>query len=276
MSLTTPFRPVRLSAAFCLSLSGLALAGCGGGGSHSSPDVSTGASGRLADVQVGPSAGAVFVDPASTFQFSWPNPAAPPPATFGVGLRRFLEPRGGESRDVGTQNVTVSQVGSAFIYNVRRKDQFALDAGGVYYFDLHASTGETRQIAFIADGGPTVASNRSEQTVNPGTGGQVSGVLITPTPGAVNVPKNTTFLLAWSGPVLPPSQFTVSLHRYEELRGTDDGGNSEQNVTLNSQGANVWSLRRKDDYDLDGDATYYLEVSAPGQAPVRVAYLTSS
>ena len=276
MNRYAPIPPHRLLCALCLSLGGLALAGCGGGGgSHSSSDVSTGANGRLADVQVGPRAGAVFVGPASTFQLAWPSPAAPPPATFGVTLRRFQEPRGGEAKDVSTQNVTVSQQGAAFVYNVGRKDHYPFDVGGVYYFDLHASTGETKQVAFIADGGPTQPSNRSEQTASPGTGGLLSGLAVTPAPGAVNVPKNTTFVLAWPGPVPPPSQFTVSLHRYEEPRGTDGGDNLEQNVTLTGQGA-AWSVRRKDNYDLDGDATYYLEVSAPGQEPVRIAYLTTS
>lgn len=271
----SPGRSPRAFRLFC-TLGPLVLTGCGGGGSHSSSDVSTGANGRLADVQVGPRAGAVFVDPAATFQLAWPDPAAPPPATFGVALRRFQEPRGGESEDVSTQNVTVSQPGPAFVYNVGRKDRYPFDVGGVYYLDLHASTGETRQIAFIVDGGPTTASNRSEQTASPGTGGLLSGLAVAPAPGAVGIPKNTTFGLAWPGPVPPPSQFTVSLHRYEEARGTDAGDNSEQNVTLQAAGLNAWSVRRKDGYDLDGDATYYLEVSAPGQDPVRIAYLTSS
>lgn len=259
----------------CLGLGGLALAGCGGGGSHSTPDITTGANGRLADVQIGPRPGSAFVSPATTFQLSWTG-GAPPPATFGVLLRRYGEPRGGESKDTGAQNVSVTQQGPGFVYNVGRKDGYPLDIGGVYYLDLHASTGESRQAAFITDGGPTVAGNQSTQTVSPGAGGSLSGLTVAPAPGAVNIPKNTAFLLSWTGPTPPPSQFTVSLHRYKEPRGTDGGSNEEQNITLSNQGGNSWQVRRKDNYDLENDATYYLEVSAPGQDPVRVTYITSS
>ena len=119
---------------------------------------------------------------------------------------------------------------------------------------------------------PTGVSRRPA----PARAAALAGLAVSPAPGAVNVPKNTAFVLAWPGPIAPPSLFTVSLHRYMEARGTDPADNSEQNVTLTSQGANAWRVRRKDDYDLDGDATYYLEVSAPGQNPVRIAYLTSS
>ena len=74
------------------------LAGCGGGGGggNGPSDISTGASGWLQNVPIGPRAGSAFVSPATTFQLSW-TAAAPLPATFGVLLRRYLEPRGGES-----------------------------------------------------------------------------------------------------------------------------------------------------------------------------------
>ena len=261
----------------CLGMGGLMLAGCGGGGGggNGPSDISTGASGRLQNVQIGPRAGSAFVSPATTFQLSW-TAAAPPPATFGVLLRRYLEPRGGESKDTSTQNIFVSRQGPGFVYNVGRKDGFHLDTGGVYYLDLHSGAGDTQQAAFIADGGPTVAGNQSTQTVSPGMGGSLSGLTIVPAPGSVNIPKNTAFVLSWAGPTPPPSQFTVALHRYKEARGTDTGGNEEQNITVSGQGVNVWRVRRKDDYDLESDGTYYLEVSAPGQDPVRAVYITSS
>ena len=254
---------------------GLLSAGCGGGGSHSSPDITTGASGRLADVQIGPRPGAAFVSPNATFQLSW-TAAAPPPATFGVLLRRYEEPRGGESKSTGTQNVTVTQPGAGYVYNVQRKDGYPFDRGGVYYLDLHSGTGDTQQAAFITDGGPTVPGNQSTQTIRPGTGGSLSGLTLNPAPGAVNIPKNTAFVLSWSGTVPPPSEFTVALHRYKEPRGTDTGSNEEQNITVSGQGVNVWRVRRKDDYDLETDGTYYLEVSSPGQDPVRAVYIASS
>jgi len=257
-------------------LGGLALTGCGGGGgSHGSSDITTGANGRLADVQIGPRPGSAFVSPSTTFQLSWTG-GAPPPAAFGVVLRRYGEPRGGESKDTGAQNVTVTPQGPGFVYNVGRKDGYRLDTGGVYYLDLHSGVGETQQAAFITDGGPTISDSQSTQTVSPGTGGSLSGLTLVPAPGAVNIPKNSAFVLSWSGPTPPPSQFTVSLHRYKEARGTDTGSNEEQNITTTPQGVNVWRVRRKDDYDLENDATYYLEVSAPGQDPVRVTYISSS
>lgn len=261
-----------------LALAGPLLTGCGGGGGGNgggSSDITTGANGRLQDVQIGPRAGAAFVSPATVFQLSWAAPA-PPPASFGVLLRRYREPRGGQSKDTGPQNISVTQQGAAFVYNVARRDGFQLDTGGVYYLDLHSGAGDTQQAAFIADGGPTVAGNQSTQTLSPGTNGSLSGLTINPAPGAVNVPRNAAFVLSWSGAAPPPSQFTVSLHRYKEPRGSDGGGNEEQNITISGQGANVWSVRRKDNFDLENDATYYLEVSAPGQDPVRAVYISSS
>lgn len=258
----------------CLGLGAAVLTGCGGG-SHGSSDISTGAMGRLQDVQIGPRAGAAFISPSTIFQLSW-TAAAPPPATFGVLLHRYGEPRGGESKDTGTQNVTVSPQGPGFVYNVARRDGYRLDTGGVYFLDLHSGAGNTRQAAFIADGGPTVADNQSTQTVSAGTGGSLSGLSIVPAPGAVNLPKNSVFVLSWNAVTPPPPQFTVSLHRYKEARGTDTPGNEEQNITVSALGANVWRVRRKDDYDLENDATYYLEIAAPGQDPVRAVYITSS
>ncbi len=261
----------------CLSLGSLALTGCGGGGggSHGSSDISTGAMGRLQDVQIGPRTGSAFISPAATFQLSW-SAAAPPPATFGVLLHRYQEPRGGESKDTGTQNVTVSQQGAGFVYNVARSDGFQLDTGGVYFLDLHSGAGDTQQAAFIADGGPTVADNQSTQTVGTGAGGSLSGLTINPSPGAVNIPKNSAFVLSWSAAFPPPAQFTVSLHRYKEARGTDTPGNEEQNITVSGSGANAWRVQRKDGYDLENDATYYLEITAPGQDSVRAVYITAS
>jgi len=262
----------------CLALGGLALAGCGGGGGGGkggSSDITTGANGRLQDAQIGPRAGTAFISPATIFQLSW-TAAAPPPASFGVLLRRYQEPRGGESKDTGAQNVDVTQQGAAFVYNVARTNGFHLEGGGVYFLDLHSGAGDIAQAAFITDGGPTVAGNQSTQTINTGTGGSLSGLTINPAPGAVNLPKSAALVLSWPGQVPPPAQFAVSLHRYKERRGSDGGGNEEQNITVSGQGTNAWSVRRKDNFDLETDATYYLEVTSPGQDPVRAAYITSS
>ena len=266
-------RTVRL-AMLAAGLIGPILSGCGGGGGGSSANIGTGTNGRLQDVQLAPSAGAVFVSPNAIFQLSW-TVAAPPPSQFDVTLQRYLEPRGGESQDTSSQNVSVTQQGSSFVWNVQRKDQFPFDTGGVYYLDLRSNTGETQQFAFITDGGPTVSGNQATQTVNPGTGGSLSGLTLSPPPGTVQMRKSTPFLLSWNGTTPPPSQFTVALHRYQEPRGSDSGGNSEQNISINAQGSKAWQVKRKDNYDLDGDATYYLEISAPGQNPVRAAYIVS-
>lgn len=254
-------------------LLGMLLSGCGGGGGSSSASVGPGTNGRLQDVQLAPRPGAVFVSPTAIFQLSW-TAAAPPPSQFDVTLQRYQEPRGGESQDTSAQNTILTQQGS-YVWNVQRKDQFPFDTGGVYYLDLRANTGETQQVAFIVDGGPTVSGNQATQTISPGTSGSLVGLTISPTPGTVGMRKSTPFLLSWSGSTPPPAQFTVALHRYEEQRGSDSGGNSEQNISVSAQGSNAWQVRRKDNYDLDGDATYYLEISAPGQDPVRAAYLVS-
>ncbi len=256
-------------------LLGIFLPGCGGGGgSSSSSTISTGANGRLQDVQIGPRPGAVFVCPSAIFQLCWTN-AMPPPSQFDVTLRRYQEPRGGESQDTGSQNITVTPQSGGFAWNVQRKDQYRLDIGGVYYLDLRSNTGEAQQFAFITDGGPTVSGNQTSQTVSPGTGGSLSGLTISPAPGSVQIRKSTVFLLSWNGATLPPSEFTVALHRYKESRGSDSGGNSEQNISVSAQGSNAWQVRRKDNYNLEGNATYYLEVSGPGQDPIRAAYIVS-
>ena len=82
--------------------------------------------------------------------------------------------------------------------------------------------------------------------------------------------------LSWTAAAPPPATFGVLLRRYQEPRGTDTGSNEEQNITLSGSGTNAWQVRRKDNYDLENDATYYLEITAPGQDPVRAVYITSS
>lgn len=255
--------------------SGLVLGGCGGGGGGEDSDVATintGASGRLEGAAIGPAPGATFVPAATTFQVGWSGSNTPPPQ-FTVALRRYLEARGGQDREVIAQRVDVAQQ-SGYTWSVRRRDNFELDLGGVYYLELAAPGSNGILSAFIV-GRNRAASARAE-TVRPGTSGRLDGVSVSPTPGSVFIPKGTTFQVSWQGPTPPPSEFAVALRRYKEPRGSDIGSDEEQRITVTQQGSGfVWNVKRRDNFDMDVNGVYYLEVTAPGENPVRAAYIVS-
>ncbi len=288
-------------AAFLSAVAAVALVagaiGCGGGGDDggaSGFDIQTGVGGSGGDlntVAISPSPGSVFVGRATPFNIAW-NGTALPPLEFSARLQRYLEPIGGESRSVTSQDITVSRVGQSFAYNIRRRDDFDLDGGGVYYLELTAPGGQTVRSTYIASNNRSAsvpparissADARAETitraaTENPGTTGNLGGLRILPAPGATFIPKTTVFQLRWDQGTPPPAEFTVQLRRYKERRGSDNGGDSEQRVTLNRQGNTepyVYNLRRTDNFNLDGNGVYYIEVTAPGQDTVRAAYTVS-
>lgn len=111
--------------------------------------VNTGSgSGSLSGVIISPATGSVFIAKTTAFFLSW-NGATPPPAQFTVGLRRFQEARGGEDKSDTEQVVTVTRQGNTNSWQVKRRDNFNLDTGGVYYLELTAPGESTVRAAYI-------------------------------------------------------------------------------------------------------------------------------
>lgn len=249
-----------------------ALAGCGGRSNHDdTATINTGVAspgGFVSDAIVQPE-GSVFVSTSRALSVSW-LPELPPPSQFTVSLKRYLEPVGGESLQVDTQKVSVSQANDAsYTWNVKRRDNFDLDQGGVYFLET-SGNGQTKRTAFI------VGSNRARRGVGVSTGsggGSLANAVLEPAPGTVYIPKSTDFVLRWPNGATPPANFDVQLRRYKEQRGTDEGGDSEQRIEIDRLGSdNAWRIRRRDDFDLDGAGVYYLEITS-GSDQTRAAYI---
>jgi|GEM_PF-3157424 hypothetical protein len=266
-----------LAAGAVTSLAFAALSGCGGGGGDKQdvPSyITTNGTGRLATVAIGPDPGGVFISRITQFQAAWPD--ANPPPQFRVRLFRYKEARGGEGREISEQSVDVFQPG-ATTWGIRRRGGSEMDQGGVYYLELTTPDQQEVLAAYI------ITNDRSQPLpgravdVTPGTGGSLRGLTISPAPGSVFIRRNTTFTLAWNGEIPPPSQFTVALRRYQEARGGEARKDEEQRIFVNRQGnANAWTVGRTDNFLLDPGGVYYLEVVAPGEAPVRAAYIISA
>lgn len=246
--------------------------GCGGGGNSSNSGgatINTNFNGSLSNVtSTSPVPGAVFISRGSSFTIDFPF--GDPPRSFTVLLRRFLEPIGGESFSTPSQAIEINQINEKS-WNIRRRNNFELDAGGVYFLDLIASGGQQERFVYI------VGSNRSV-TENPNTGGNLVDLSIQPAPGSYGISKGIGgqgFELHWDPDFPPPSQFTVQLRRYKERRGNDNGGDSEQQISSQRINDYTYIIRRNSNFDLDGLATYYLEVAAPGQGNARAAFTTS-
>ncbi|GAB4453889.1 MAG: hypothetical protein OHK0029_07590 [Armatimonadaceae bacterium] len=247
-----------------------AAAGCGSGSNNDNGEtINTPFNGRLEDVAfTDPFAGAVFIPRSSSFNISWPF--ADPPRQFSVFLRRFLEPIGGERFETPNQRIEIRQV-DARTWNIRRRDNFDLDPGAVYFLELTSSGGQLVRSVFITSGNRAI-------TENPGTGGSLNNLNIRPTPGAFGIPRNVGrdgFELQWDPDFPPPSQFTVQLRRFKERRGSDNGGDAEQQINSQRIGDFVYLIRRNSNFQLDGLAAYYLEVDAPGQGAFRGAFTTA-
>ena len=122
-------------------------------------------------------------------------------------------------------------------------------------------------------------SNRSV-TFTPNTGGSVNDVEILPAAGTYGISRSvgsSGFEVRWpNNSFPPPNQFTVKLRRYKEKRGDDNGGDTEQETEGDSDNTNfIYTVRRKNRFQLDGVAAYYLEISA-GALFVRSAFTTAT
>lgn len=117
---------------------------------------------------------------------------------------------------------------------------------------------------------------RGPSVANPGTGGSLRSVQIRPTPGTTFIPRNTIFELSWSAENPPPSSFSAALRRYKEARGDEERIIETQVTELTRQGDSfVWSLRRRDNFDLDIGGVYFLELVSSGET-VYATYIVSN
>jgi hypothetical protein len=189
-----------------------------------------------------------------------------------VSLKRYQEPIGGESLSVSNQRIDVSKsADTLYGWNIRRRDNFDMDRGGVYFLELSADGGQLSRRAFI------VSRNRSEKRgvgIETGSvGGSLANAIIEPAPGSVYISRDTAFIVRWPEGAVPPAVFGVSLRRYKEPRGSDNGGDTEQQVQAERIGTtNAWRVRRRDNFALDGSGVYYLEIGS-GSDLQRATYI---
>lgn len=117
---------------------------------------------------------------------------------------------------------------------------------------------------------------RGPSVANPGTGGSLRSVQIRPTPGTTFIPRNTIFELSWTEENPPPSSFSASLRRYKEARGEEARTIETQVTELNRQGDSfIWTLRRRDNFDLDQGGVYFLELVSSGET-VYATYIVTN
>jgi hypothetical protein len=255
----------------------ITLSGCGGGGGKNllSQLVSTGGTGQVASVRFGPVGGTAFVSRTQVFQMGW-TPAAPPPQIVEVSLMRYQEARGGEARAVTAQRLQAQPAAGALTWDIRPLSSLVAD--GVYFLEL-STPGQTptQRTCYIV--GSSANPTGVGVTVNTGTAsGQLSSVQLTPTPGAVFLPRASSFQLTWPAGTTPPPSFEVRLWRYKEARGLAGRSVEEQALADPTRTGStfVWNIRRRDGVDLDAGGVYFLELRAPGQTEVRAAYIVSA
>ena len=111
--------------------------------------VSTGGNGVLRDVVVTPRAGSCFISSDTNFTIEWAI-STPPPPDVRIELRRYKEQRGSDSRTDEEQKVEAIRIDSRpYAWTVRRKDNFRMDKGGVYYIALRADGQDPYYAAYI-------------------------------------------------------------------------------------------------------------------------------
>lgn len=257
-----------------LATATFSIVGCGGGGNSSSGGevVRTSFNGDLSGATTSPTPGAVFIGRATSFVVSWPF--GDPPREFSVFLRRFLEPIGGEGFDTPAQRINVQQIDNRS-WRISRRDNFDLDGEAVYFVELTAAGGQRQRFVFIT------ASTRASRDVvfQPNSGGNINDLNLSPASGSYGVTRgigSSGFQISWSNAFPPPNKFRVRLRRFKEQRGSDNGGDTEQQSEGQDQGNFSYLVRRRDRFDLDGQAAYYLEIDASesGQGVLRSAFTT--
>lgn len=211
-----------------------------------------------------------YIDDDTEFLLSWPT-AADAPRSVQARLYRFLEARGGESRqDLLEETSIVASSNSSWLVRPR----FDLAAGGAFYLDVTTAL-DRRRYAFIVEGGRAVALPALEETQtravdinNNGGTGSLSNLTVRyngDNIGPVGISTSSVFLLQFPSEASAPAKMTVRLRRYKERRGDEDPSANEQQTEVSHEaGSGVWTVRRRDNFLLERGATYILEVLAEG------------
>lgn len=143
---------------------------------------------------------------------------------------------------------------------------------------LTASLSAVMLLAGCGGSGGSGNSPDSYVSVTTGGNGSFNGSTIGPSPGSTYISSDAAFQIAWPDNAQPPpATFTASLIRYKEARGSADRDVSPQKITVSKvAGATAWNIARKDNFTLDTDGVYYLQITSPGQADQRAAYIVAS
>ena len=139
------------------------IVGCGGTRRRTPSVANPGTGGSLRSVQIRPTPGTTFISRNTIFELSWTE-EDPPPSSFSVALRRYREARGEEDREIETQVTELNQEGDSFVWTLRRRDNFDLDVGGVYFLEL-VSAGETVFATYIVSNDRSVETRAAENPV---------------------------------------------------------------------------------------------------------------
>ena len=143
---------------------GLLLVGCGGGDNGKTTNtVDTGSNeGTLANLEISPSPGNVFIAKNTTFQITWADGTTPPP-TFSVTLQRYKETDSGTT--ISAQKTNLDREGNAYVWDLSRSDSTTLDSPGVYYVEIDSGT-EQYLASYIVSGerGEAVAATAAAKT----------------------------------------------------------------------------------------------------------------
>jgi hypothetical protein len=152
------------------------ITGCGGTRRRGPSVANPGTNGSLRAVQIRPTPGATFISRNTIFEFSWTEDD-PPPSSFSAALRRYKEARGEEARVIETQVTELTRQGDSFIWTLKRRDNFDLDSGGVYFLEL-VSSGESVFATYIVSNDRSVETRTEEKFVT-NTGGKSVGMVHT-------------------------------------------------------------------------------------------------
>ncbi|MBC8134446.1 MAG: hypothetical protein H8F28_00990 [Fibrella sp.] len=263
------------------------ITGCGGGSNNDerngtnidNPSGSTSAD--LSRLTVDPPHDrSTYIDDDTDFFLSWPS-VAEAPRTAQVRMYRFLEARGGESREDRFEETFVEGNNNAS-WRVRSRNFLA--AGGVYYLDVTTALSRKRY-AFIVNDRRSVnlpveqdARTRAVDINNDGGTGSISNLTLRYNGdgvGPVGIPTTNSFVLQFPSEASAPARMTVRLRRYKEQRGEEGpSGNEQQIELLHDAGSNFWTIRRRDNFLLERGATYILEILVAGERDRNFPFLT--
>lgn len=253
------------------------LTGCGGGnsGSNNEVTVSTGSNGSLATVSFKPDPGS-FINRAQTFVARWLN-GQQPPAQFTASLHRYTETRGTATRSDSLQKITVASLGGNQ-WSIQRRDNFELDQDGVYYLRLTNPGGLQAQSVYIVSGTRALTGGRTTRSIPTSGRGSLANVEVSPVPGSVFIPRDTTFTVEWpSGSEAPPT-LGIDIWRYEEGVGGEARKISQQDIKLSIlQDAKQYQVRIKngDSNRMAKGGVYFVEITGPGEV-LDYAYIVSN